>query len=122
MSQPTGTDHLPLTPDQLQRLADELERRDSLAGRLALSSAEAATWIGVPRSTLNEMALAGQIPAYRVGKRWLFRPGDLATWLADQRYVLRSQRPLDVPLYAIEPVPPPKRGPRPRAARPLTSA
>lgn len=37
-----------------------------------LSTAEVAKLLGIPRSTAHELARRGQLPARRVGRRWLF--------------------------------------------------
>jgi excisionase family DNA binding protein len=37
-----------------------------------LSAGEVAELLGIPRSTVHELARRGDLPARRVGRRWLF--------------------------------------------------
>lgn len=37
-----------------------------------LSTTEVAEILGIPRSTVHELARRGDLPARRVGRRWLF--------------------------------------------------
>ncbi|MGH2781359.1 MAG: helix-turn-helix domain-containing protein [Thermoleophilaceae bacterium] len=37
-----------------------------------LSTSEVADLLGIPRSTVHELARRGELPARRVGRRWLF--------------------------------------------------
>lgn len=37
-----------------------------------LSTSEVAELLGIPRSTVHELARRGDLPARRVGRRWLF--------------------------------------------------
>jgi excisionase family DNA binding protein len=43
-----------------------------------LSTAEVADLLGIPRSTVHELARRGDLPARRVGRRWLFLRDRLA--------------------------------------------
>jgi excisionase family DNA binding protein len=47
-----------------------------------LSTAEAAELLGLPRSTIHYLARRGELPARRVGRRWLFLRDRLAAALA----------------------------------------
>jgi excisionase family DNA binding protein len=47
-----------------------------------LSTAEAAELLGIPRSTVHYLARRGDLPARRVGRRWLFLRDRLAAALA----------------------------------------
>jgi excisionase family DNA binding protein len=47
-----------------------------------LSTAEAAELLGMPRSTVHYLARRGELPARRVGRRWLFLRDRLAAALA----------------------------------------
>jgi excisionase family DNA binding protein len=43
-----------------------------------LSTSEVADLLGIPRSTVHELARRGELPARRVGRRWLFLRDRLA--------------------------------------------
>ncbi|HEY6775382.1 MAG TPA: helix-turn-helix domain-containing protein [Thermoleophilaceae bacterium] len=43
-----------------------------------LSTSEVAELLGIPRSTVHELARRGELPARRVGRRWLFLRDRLA--------------------------------------------
>jgi excisionase family DNA binding protein len=43
-----------------------------------LSTGEVAELLGIPRSTVHELARRGDLPARRVGRRWLFLRDRLA--------------------------------------------
>lgn len=43
-----------------------------------LSTSEVADLLGIPRSTVYELARRGDLPARRVGRRWLFLRDRLA--------------------------------------------
>src|SRR5262245_55437655 len=47
-----------------------------------LSTAEAAELLGIPRSTIHYLARRGELPARRVGRRWLFLRDRLAAAIA----------------------------------------
>jgi excisionase family DNA binding protein len=38
-----------------------------------LSATEASLLLGIPRSTLYDLARRGELPARRIGRRWIFR-------------------------------------------------
>ncbi len=59
-----------------------------------LNSGEAATLLKIHPKTLQKMARAGTIPAYRIGDVWRFRASTLDRWLSS---VVSSTQPL-VPL------------------------
>ena len=52
--------------------ARELTRTD------VLSTSEVAELLGIPRSTVHELARRGDLPARRVGRRWIFLRDRLA--------------------------------------------
>jgi excisionase family DNA binding protein len=55
----------PLTPVPLK--PDPLTRDD------VLTATEASALLGIPRSTLYDLARRGELPARRIGRRWIFR-------------------------------------------------
>lgn len=58
-------------------MTDEPLTRDSV-----LSVREVAELLGIPRSTVNELARRGELPARRVGRRWIFLRDRLAAAIA----------------------------------------
>jgi len=63
-------------------------------GRLAAAVKEPATLLSIHPKTLQKMARAGTIPAYRIGDLWRFRASTLDRWLFS---IVSSIQPL-VPL------------------------
>jgi excisionase family DNA binding protein len=59
-----------------------------------LNSSEAATLLKIHPKTLQKMARAGTVPAFRIGDLWRFRASSLDRWLGS---VVSSAQPL-VPL------------------------
>ncbi len=47
-----------------------------------LSTSEVAELLGIPRSTVHHLARRGELPARRVGRRWLFLRDRLAAAIA----------------------------------------
>lgn len=47
-----------------------------------LSTTEVAELLGIPRSTVHRLARRGELPARRVGRRWLFLRDRLAAAIA----------------------------------------
>ena len=47
-----------------------------------LSTTEVAELLGIPRSTVHELARRGDLPARRVGRRWLFLRDRIAAAVA----------------------------------------
>jgi excisionase family DNA binding protein len=64
--------HHPDDPDQSRTLT----RTD------VLSTSEVAALLGIPRSTVHELARRGDLPARRVGRRWLFIRDRIAAAIA----------------------------------------
>lgn len=54
----------------------------SLTRTHVLSTAEAAELLDIPRSTVHYLVRRGELPARRVGRRWLFLRDRLAAALA----------------------------------------
>jgi excisionase family DNA binding protein len=54
----------------------------SLTRSDVLSTTEVAELLGIPRSTVHELARRGDLPARRVGRRWLFLRDRLAAAVA----------------------------------------
>jgi excisionase family DNA binding protein len=47
-----------------------------------LSTSEVAELLGIPRSTVHHLARHGQLPARRIGRRWIFLRDRLAAAIA----------------------------------------
>ena len=45
------------------------------------TTAEAAAYLQVHQRTITRMAKGGEIPAFRIGSHWRFRPADLDSWM-----------------------------------------
>ena len=50
-----------------------------------LNMVEASAFLGVPHATLADKWKTWEMPAYRVGKRLVFRERDLESWLQSHR-------------------------------------
>lgn len=61
--------------------ADPPDRR-RLTRADVLSTIEVAELLGIPRSTVHELARRGELPARRVGRRWLFLRDRIAAAIA----------------------------------------
>lgn len=59
-----------------------------------MSTAEVAELLGIPRSTVHHLARRGDLPARRVGRRWLFLRDRLTAAVAplDEPTAWRSKR------------------------------
>ena len=55
-----------------------------LSERLLLSCREASRYSGISRDHLYWLARSGQLPALRVGCKWLIRRADLERWVEEQ--------------------------------------
>lgn len=51
---------------------DDPDENRTLTRTDVLSTSEVAALLGIPRSTVHELARRGDLPARRVGRRWLF--------------------------------------------------
>jgi len=65
-------------------------RKTKAASKDVLDVFEAAWLIGAHVETLRRLARRDDVPAYKVGKDWRFRKGDLEHWI--ETHHLRSQR------------------------------
>jgi excisionase family DNA binding protein len=63
--------------DAAPRSQESSLRRDNV-----LSTTDVADLLGIPRSTLHQLAGRGDLPARRVGRRWLFLRDRLAAAVA----------------------------------------
>lgn len=50
----------------------DIENHRPLTRSDVLSTSEVAELLGIPRSTVHELARQGKLPGRRVGRRWLF--------------------------------------------------
>jgi excisionase family DNA binding protein len=66
----------------------------SLTSADVLSTTEVAELLGIPRSTVHYLARRGDLPARRVGRRWLFLRERIAAAIAplDDPGAWQSQR------------------------------
>ena len=55
---------------------------NSLTRADILSTSEVAELLGIPRSTVHELARRGELPARRVGWRWIFLRNRVAAAIA----------------------------------------
>ena len=51
-----------------------------------LTSTDAATLLGVSVRTVCLWAECSELPAYKVGRRWLFQRDEITHWLEQQRH------------------------------------
>jgi excisionase family DNA binding protein len=68
------------------------ERANSTAYEPSINTKKAACILGVHPNTLLLMARRKEVPAYRVGRRWLFVASSLVRW-RDQRLQSASPSP-----------------------------
>ena len=62
---------------------------------LVLNTEQVADRLGLSTSTLAKMRLSGGGPAYsKLGRRVVYRPEDLETWIAANRFQSTSEYPL----------------------------
>ncbi len=54
------------------------------SGRLMYTVAEVARLLGIGRSTAYELVLSGELPAVRIGRRWLVSPTVLRDLLGQE--------------------------------------
>ena len=66
-------------------MSDQKTRqRDRRVPRVSLSIEDAAVALALSPRNVEELARQGELPAFRVGKRWLFSVQALRRW-ADER-------------------------------------
>lgn len=73
---------------------DDPDESRALTRTDVLATSEVAALLGVPRSTVHELARRGDLPARRVGRRWLFIRDRIAAAIAplDDPAAWRPQR------------------------------
>lgn len=49
-----------------------------------LTTKEVAKFLDIHPRTVTRMAERGELPAFRIGTLWRFRPVDIEVWMADQ--------------------------------------
>jgi excisionase family DNA binding protein len=95
---------------QLRHLAADLElevRTRHLAGRwgepgrfadrLTVTTAEAAEWLGLEESHVQDLCRRGAIPSGKPGKAWLIRVDAIRGWVAQQEEIRHGSAPLEPP-------------------------
>jgi excisionase family DNA binding protein len=61
--------------------------------RRKLTTPEAATFLGLGKSTLDKLRLTGGGPAYSlIGRRVIYDPADLDAWVAQHKRTSASER------------------------------
>ena len=79
-------DLLPLIEQVATEVLARLEADHALlAGRLGYTEAEAAATLGIPRHSLRDARLRGEIDASRIGKRVVYGVDDLKAYLRRSR-------------------------------------
>lgn len=58
-----------------------------------LTLLEAARLVGAPRCTVNEVVLAGGLPAQRLGRQWFVAEKDVLAWGQGRRIINREPQP-----------------------------
>ena len=86
-----------MPPNSLLK-CERMEAR-SLTRTDVLSTTEVAELLGIPRSTVHHLARRGELPARRVGRRWLFLRERIAAAIAplDDPAAWQSQRNANQP-------------------------
>ena len=56
-----------------------------------IGAEEAAKMLGVSSRTVIKLATFGELPGFRVGKLWKFRPGDIKNYIDQQ--IKRTDKP-----------------------------
>lgn len=56
----------------MQPAASQIEPPPSMTRADVRSTTEVVELLGIPRSTVHHLARRGDLPAHRVGRRWLF--------------------------------------------------
>jgi excisionase family DNA binding protein len=56
-----------------------------------IGAEEAAKMLGVSSRTVIKLAERGELPGFRVGKLWKFRPGDIKNYI--DRQIKRTDKP-----------------------------
>ena len=69
-----------------------LERGTVSEDNAVLDTQGAATFLGVHVKTVRRLAKCGEIPSYKVGRKWCFRAEALKVWT--ETHHVRQQRPL----------------------------
>jgi excisionase family DNA binding protein len=69
-----------------------MERGTVSEDNAVLDTQGAATFLGVHVKTVRRLAKCGEIPSYKVGRKWCFRAEALKVWT--ETHHVRQQRPL----------------------------
>lgn len=61
-------------------------------GREFFNVPQAAEYVGVAATTVQEAAACGELTGSKVGRRWVFTRTDLTRWVASKRIDMRVTR------------------------------
>jgi excisionase family DNA binding protein len=67
------------------------------ADRLTVTTAEAAEWLGLEESHVQDLCRRGAIPSSKPGKAWLIRVDAIRGWVAQQEEIRHGSAPLGPP-------------------------
>lgn len=65
-------------------MAEQHPKVIQLAGESLIDAAEASDLLKLHPRTVKRLALAGELPAMRIGRVWRFRVSDLDRWISAQ--------------------------------------
>lgn len=71
--------------------------------RRLLTLSQVAEQLQVPESWVRTASTGGQIPAYKIGRRWRYDPAELETWLLSVRNDTDEPRPAPMRLFTESP-------------------
>jgi excisionase family DNA binding protein len=80
------TDHKDTADQDAGRLADviSIRRREMAPARVTYTVPEVAAMLGISRATTYVLLKAGEIPARRIGSRWIIACRRFNAWLDEE--------------------------------------